>query len=59
MTENVEKIWELIHKDRRQTIHKLADTTGISYGVYQEILTENVNMCRIASSSEKIKNSSA
>jgi hypothetical protein len=30
--ENVEKILELFHEDRRQTIHELADTTGISYG---------------------------
>jgi hypothetical protein len=44
MTENVEKIRELIHEDRRQTIHELADTTAISYGVCQEILTENLNM---------------
>jgi hypothetical protein len=46
-TENVEKIWELIHNDHCQTIHELADTTGISYGVCQEILTENLNMCHI------------
>jgi hypothetical protein len=30
---NVEKIRELIHEDHRQTIHELADTDGISYGV--------------------------
>jgi hypothetical protein len=48
MTENVEKIQELIHKDHHQTIHELADTTGISYGVCQEILTENLNMRCIA-----------
>jgi hypothetical protein len=29
-TENVEEIQELIHEDRRRTIHELADTTGIS-----------------------------
>jgi hypothetical protein len=46
--ENVEKIRELIHEDHRRTIHELADTVGISYGVYQEILTENLNMCHIA-----------
>jgi hypothetical protein len=45
MTENVEKIQELIHDDRRQTIHELADTAGISYGVCHEILTENLNIC--------------
>jgi hypothetical protein len=46
--ENVEKIWELIYEDHRRTIHELADTSGISYGVCQEILTENVNMHRTA-----------
>jgi hypothetical protein len=41
----VKKIWQLIHEDRRhQTIHELADTGGISYGVCQEILKENLNM---------------
>jgi hypothetical protein len=48
MTENVEKIRELIHEDCHQTIHELVDTAGISYGVCQEILTENLNMRRIA-----------
>jgi hypothetical protein len=48
MTENVEKIWKLIPKDCRWTIHKLTDTTGINYGVCQQILTENLNMCCIA-----------
>jgi hypothetical protein len=47
-TENVEKIQELIHEDCRPTIHELADAVGISYGVCQEILMENLNMCRIA-----------
>jgi hypothetical protein len=47
-TENIEKIQELIHKDRHQTIHELPDTVGISYGVCQEILTENLNMHRIS-----------
>jgi hypothetical protein len=46
--ENVEKIWELIHDVCRQTIHELTDTVGISYGVCQEILIENLNMCRTA-----------
>jgi hypothetical protein len=40
MTENVEKIRELIHEDHHQTIHGLADTTEISYGVCLEILAE-------------------
>jgi hypothetical protein len=33
MTENVEKFQELIHEDRRQTIHELADTAGMSHGI--------------------------
>jgi hypothetical protein len=51
MTENVDKIQEFIHENCRRTIHELTDTTEISYGVCQEILTENMNMCRIALSS--------
>jgi hypothetical protein len=43
-TENVEKIRALIHEDHCRTIHEHADTVGISYGVCQEILTENLNM---------------
>jgi hypothetical protein len=39
-TENVEKIREPINEDHRRTIHELADTAGISYGIFQEILTE-------------------
>jgi hypothetical protein len=37
-----------MHKDRRQPIHELRDTVGISYGVCQEILTKYLNMHRIA-----------
>jgi hypothetical protein len=44
MTVNFEKIRELVHENHCQTTHELADTTGISYGVGQEILTENLNM---------------
>jgi hypothetical protein len=47
-TDNVAKIRELIHEDRCQTIHELTITIGISYGVCQEILTENLNMSRIS-----------
>jgi hypothetical protein len=46
--ENVEKIRELTNKDCRRTMHELADTVVISYGVCQ-ILRENMNMRRIAS----------
>jgi hypothetical protein len=49
-TENTEKIRELNSEDRRRTIHELADTDGISYGVCQEMLSENMNMCHIAPS---------
>jgi ribosomal protein S25 len=44
----LKKIQELIHEDRRQTTHELADNAGISYRVCQEILRENFNMRRIA-----------
>ena len=46
--ENVNKISELIHEDRRQTINELSALVGIGYGVCQEILTEDLNMRRIA-----------
>jgi hypothetical protein len=39
---------ELIHEDHRWTIHELADTVEISYGVCPEISTENLNMLCIA-----------
>jgi hypothetical protein len=47
-TQNVEKIRELIHEDHRQTIHEHRVTAGIGYGVFQEILTENLNMHCVA-----------
>jgi ATP-dependent Zn protease len=47
-TENVEKIRQLINEASHRIIHELADTVGISYGVCQEVLTENLNMCRTA-----------
>jgi hypothetical protein len=52
-TEILRKIRERIHEDRHRTIHELADTDGISYGVCQKILTGNLNMGRIASSSRQ------
>jgi hypothetical protein len=52
-TENFEKMQELMHEVRRRTIHELADTIGISYEACQEILTENLNMRRIAPSSRQ------
>jgi hypothetical protein len=47
------KIRELINEDRCRTIHELSDTGGINYGVFQEILTENLNMRLIAPSSQQ------
>jgi hypothetical protein len=38
--EKVEKVQELIHRDRRRIMYELADTVGINYGVFQEILTK-------------------
>jgi hypothetical protein len=50
----LKKVREVIHEDRRRTIHEFADTVGFSYGVCQEILTENyLNMRRIAPSSRQ------
>ena len=46
--ENIAKVKELILEDRRQTIHELSTLVGIGYGVCQEILTEDLNMRRIA-----------
>jgi hypothetical protein len=47
-TGNVEKIRGFIHETRCRTFYETSDTVGISYGVCQEILTENLNMLRIA-----------
>jgi hypothetical protein len=52
-TVNVEKIRELIHENRRRTIHELADNVGMSYGACQEILTENLKVLCIAPSSQQ------
>jgi hypothetical protein len=52
-TESVEKIRELIHEDCRRAIHELTGTVGISCGACQVILTENLNMRRIAPSSRQ------
>jgi hypothetical protein len=53
MTENIEKILQLVHEDGCQNIHELAHTIGISYGVCQDMLTENFNMHHIAPSSQQ------
>jgi hypothetical protein len=54
-TENADKIQELIHENHCQTIHELADTVGISYGVWQEIVTENLNMRRTGPSRQRAR----
>jgi hypothetical protein len=38
---------EFIHEGHHRTVHELADTVGISYGVCQ-MLTENLNVRHIA-----------
>jgi hypothetical protein len=47
MIENGAKIRELVHEDRHWTIHELADTAGISYGVCRDLNTksEQVQHC--------------
>jgi hypothetical protein len=52
-TENVEKIRELINENCCRAVSELTDTIGISYGVCQEILTENLNMRHIAPSTRQ------
>jgi hypothetical protein len=47
----LKNIRELINEGRRLTIHGLANTVGISYGVCQDILTENLNICLVTPSS--------
>jgi hypothetical protein len=47
------KVRELIRENRRRKIHLFTDTSGISYGVCQEIFTENLNMRRNALSSRQ------
>jgi hypothetical protein len=44
----LEKTREIIHEDHCRTIHELADTAGISYGVCQEMFTELLTMHRTA-----------
>ncbi|PNF37365.1 hypothetical protein B7P43_G17725, partial [Cryptotermes secundus] len=46
--ENVVKVRDLILQDRRVTIQDLCNTLGLSYGTCQRILSEELNMRRIA-----------
>jgi hypothetical protein len=45
---NIEKVRKAVHKDRRQSIQDIESAVGISYGSCQSILTENLNMRRVA-----------
>ena len=44
----VEQVWAAVNQDRRRTIHDLYAEVGIGYGSCQRILTEQLNMHRIA-----------
>jgi len=44
----VEQVRAAVNQDRRRTIHDLCTKVGIVYGSYQRILTEQLNMHRIA-----------
>jgi histone-lysine N-methyltransferase SETMAR len=46
--ENVERIRELVHADRRRTINGIADIVGVSYGSVQTILTSELNTWRVS-----------
>lgn len=46
--DNVDKVRDVIHEDRRRTIRQISEMIGIGYGVCQEILTEDLNMRRVA-----------
>jgi hypothetical protein len=45
---NIEKVREAVHEDRRQSIQDIASAVGISYGSCKSILTEILNMRRVA-----------
>ena len=46
--ENIAKVLEAILIDRRQIIHDVCETVGLSYGTVQRILADNLNMRRIS-----------
>ncbi|PNF29962.1 hypothetical protein B7P43_G07282, partial [Cryptotermes secundus] len=46
--ESIKKVRDLILQDRRLTIQDLCNTLGLSYGTRQRILSEELNMRRIA-----------
>ena len=42
--ENVEKANKIIHEERKCTINKVCNILGLSYGICQCILTEDLNI---------------
>ena len=42
------KVCEFILEDRKQTIHDVCNRVGLSYGSFQRILADELNMRRIA-----------
>jgi len=46
--EDITKVREAILADPRQTIHDVCEIVGLSYGVVQRILADNLNMRRIS-----------
>jgi len=46
--ETVARIQDLVRRDRRRTIHDIAEEVGISYGTCQRVLTEELGMHRVA-----------
>jgi hypothetical protein len=46
--ETVARIQELVHQDRRRTIHDIAEEAGIGYGTCQRVLTKQLGMHRVA-----------
>jgi hypothetical protein len=44
MTEYDGNIRQVTHEDRCRAIYELVDTARISYGVYQQIVAENLSM---------------
>jgi hypothetical protein len=45
---NIEKVREAVHEDRRQSIQDIASAVGNSYASCQNILTEELNIRRVA-----------
>jgi hypothetical protein len=46
--ENVAKVREVIRKDRNRTIHGICNIVGLSYGTCQSILSDELNIRKIA-----------